>query len=146
MNKYNNINDLIVSVVNNWCEVNQNVLGITDWEAGYTNYPSPELHNSDISDIMNRIISEIKLNGFSDKEVSFYSGDCDICYNDYFGNDVKFIEKVTSPPIEFITDYTDIHIFEIENGVPITSKNINELETGDIPYLVDKYLEPFRNN
>jgi len=146
MNKYNNINDLIVSVVNNWCEVNQNVLGITDWEAGYTSYPSPNLNSSNISDIMNRIITEIKLNGFSDKEVSFYSGDCDICYIDYFGNEVNFIEKVTTPPIEFITDYTDIHIFEIESGVPITSKNINELETVDIPHLIDKYLEPYCNN
>lgn len=146
MNKYNNISDLIESVVYDWCEVNQNVLGITDWEAGYTSYPSPELKISNISDIMDRIISEIKLNGFSDKEVSFYYGNCGICYNDYFDDDVNFTKKLTIPPNEFITDYTDIHIFEIESGVPITSKNINELETVDIPHLIDKYLEPYCSN
>lgn len=146
MNKYNNISDLIESVINDWCETNRNVLGITDWESGYLFCPSSELNTSSISDIMDRIISEIKLNGFSDKEVSFYSGDCNICYIDYFGNDVNFMKGVTIPPIEFITDYTDIHIFDIEDGLPINSENINELYTVDIPFLVNKYLESFCNN
>lgn len=146
MKKYDNINDLIVSVVNEWCETHQNVLGVTDWESGYTSYPSPELNNSDVSDIMNRIVSEITSNGFSDKDVFFWSGDCDIFYNDYFDNEVNHIEKAINQPVDSITDYTNIHIYEIENGLPVTSDNVSELYTVDIPYFIDKYLEPFCDN